>query len=735
MLAPLSTLQVPQLEEELVRSLAQALYMEESAVEVETPFLEMGLDSIISVEWIKALNKQYTSNLKASSIYDYPTVRQLAGFLQTQRVQHQDTIPIALGAYSASREHLQAEVQTAVVGTGSAQGTIPTAPVRVQKASKGKSASEEHLQAEVPTATSPVPTASKGKEAIAIVGMSGKYPEASNLTQYWDNLLAGKNAIREIPLSRFDFSPYYDPNPAVPGKIYCKWLGALEGIEEFDPLFFHLSPAEAEAMDPQHRLFLEEGYKAFEDAGYSPRLLSNRKCGVYLGIMNSHEYALLLAQQKTQEANIFGTSSAIAAARIAYLLNLKGPALAIDTACSSSLVATHLACQALKNQEIDMALVGGVTLYLTPESYLGMCGAGMLSPDGQCKTCDASANGFVPAEGVGALVLKRLADAEADHDQIYGVIIASGMNQDGATNGITAPSVRSHIELEREIYENAQIDPESISYVELHGTGTKLGDPIELEALATVFQEKNQRKQYCAIGSVKSNIGHTSAAAGVAGVQKVLLAMQQKKLVPSLHFEQANPHFDFAASPFYVNTAVQDWQSQGDLPRRAAVSSFGFSGTNAHVVIEEYLPHRHDPYSSFPSRRDADGGKPSPYGPRPETPILFVLSAKSASQLKSYAREMRLWIQTHAELVLSDIAFTCQMGREAMEYRLAIEADSREVLLQRLEGFVDNHTSTGVHTGQVKRGPGSSNDSTLFEADADGRSHQTCDAPRMGRAF
>src|SRR5947207_2546436 len=226
-------------------------------------------------------------------------------------------------------------------------------------------------------------------------------------------------------------------------------------------------------MDPQHRLFLEEGYKAFEDAGYSPGLLSNRKCGVYLGIM-SHEYDLLLSQRNSAEINILGTSSAIAAARIAYLLNLKGPAIAIDTACSSSLVATHLACQALSLQEIDMVLVGGVSLYLTPGPYVGMCSAGMLSPDGQCKAFDASANGFVPAEGVGALVLKRLTDAEADHDQIYGVIIASGMNQDGATNGITAPSMRSQMELVREVYENYQVNPASISYVEMHGTGTKL---------------------------------------------------------------------------------------------------------------------------------------------------------------------------------------------------------------------------------------------------------------------
>src|SRR5436305_2599580 len=303
--------------------------------------------------------------------------------------------------------------------------------------------------------------------------MSGKYAEASKLGEYWENLVQAKDCVHEMPRTRFNVSDYYDQNPATLGKTYCKELGALEGIEHFDPLFFHLSPAEAEVMDPQQRLFLEEGYKAFEDAGYSPLLLSNSKCGVYLGIM-SHEYDLLLHERSASGTSLLGTSFAAAAARLAYHLNLKGPALAIDTACSSSLVAMHLACQALCNREIDLALVGGVSLYLTEDSYVAMCGAAMLSPSGQCKAFDAAADGFVPGEGVGALVLKRLADAQADHDQIYGLIIASGINQDATTNGMTAPSVNSQIDLIAGIYENAQIDAESISYVEMHGTGTKL---------------------------------------------------------------------------------------------------------------------------------------------------------------------------------------------------------------------------------------------------------------------
>lgn len=542
----------------------------------------------------------------------------------------------------------------------------------------------------------------KDRDAIAIIGMSGRYPEADNLEQYWLNLAQGKNSIKEIPASRWDVSQYYDPHPNQPGKLYCKWLGLLDGIEYFDPLFFMISPTEAEGMDPQHRLFLQEGYKAFEDAGYNCQSLSNQKCGVYLGLM-SNEYGMLLFQNQGTLTNTTGNSYAIAAARISYFLNLKGPAITLDTACSSSLVATHLACQALLNHEIDMALVGGATLYLTPELYISMCSAGMLSPDGHCKTFDNSADGFVPGEGVGALVLKRLTDAEADGDPIYGVIIGSGINQDGKTNGITAPSVNSQMELEREVYDKFKIDPASISYVEMHGTGTKLGDPIELEALATVFKERTGCRNYCAIGSVKSNIGHTSAAAGTASIQKVLLSMKHQKLVPTLNFKEPNEHFDFGDSPFYVNTQLRSWKTGAGVPRRAGISSFGYSGTNAHLVIEEYLP-------GAAETKAAESGI--------NQPVLFVLSAKTKEQLKSYAGLFKDFIESQPELNLMDMAYTLQAGREGMEYRLAIAADSRETLLNALAGFCNSQSLPGVFFAQVKK----DTQDLLFDTDDDAQS-------------
>ena len=289
------------------------------------------------------------------------------------------------------------------------------------------------------------------KNAIAIVGMSGRYPGAKDIYEYWDLLEEGKEGIREIPKSRWDMSKYYDPEKGKEGKIYCKWLGMVDDANCFDPMFFEIPPSEAESMEPLHRVFIEEGYKAFEDAGYTRQRLSNVKCGVYAGMITG-EYEKLSQKYGNDNTTITGSSNAIGAARLSYYFNLKGPAVSVDTACSSAMVCTHMAVQALQRGEIDMALVGGSSLYLSAGAYVAMCSAGMLSPEGKCKTFDNDADGFVPADGAGALVLKRLEDAQRDNDNIHGVIIASGMNQDGKTNGITAPNLGSQIELIRDVY-------------------------------------------------------------------------------------------------------------------------------------------------------------------------------------------------------------------------------------------------------------------------------------------
>ncbi|WP_458789239.1 SDR family NAD(P)-dependent oxidoreductase [Adonisia turfae] len=649
------------LQESLRESLAAALYMDKEDVDLDEPFSEMGLDSIVNVEWIQTVNQQYGLKIPATRTYDYPTIIQFADYLGTEL---QGKLPTQLHTFTSA--------------IASSADTVVTSQA-IQPAQHPDGQTQQPL-----TQAESHPPAAEG---IAIVGMSGRYPGAADLQQFWDNLKQGRNSVAEIPKDRWDVNEYYDPDPAKPGKIYCKWLGVLADIDCFDTSFFMIPPAEAELMDPQHRIFLEEAYRAFEDAGYSPQVLDGKKCGVYMGIMNS-EYVHLLSQQQVGGLNT-GNSYSIAAARIPYHLNLKGPAIPIDTACSSSLVAVHLACQALRSGEIDMALVGGVTLYLTPASYVGMCAAGMLSPDGQCKSFDTSANGFVPGEGAGLVVLKRLEDAERDGDGIHGVIIGSGINQDGRTNGITAPSVQSQIELERTVYDRFQIDPATISYVETHGTGTQLGDPIEFEALTKVFHEKTDQQHYCALGSVKSNIGHTSAAAGMAGIHKVLLSLKHQQLVPSLHFKHANVHCDFENSPFYVNTELKDWSALADHPRRVAVSSFGFSGTNAHVVIEEYV-------QASPSPKSSDISLPTP----------VVLSARDEDRLRDVVENLRAFLTSGSQTLpsLKDFAHTLQVGREAMQERLAWVVSSLDELIEKLTQFLENEAAgSRTFRGRVQR--------------------------------
>ncbi len=648
------------LQDELRAGLAATLKMKVSGIALDCAFGDLGMDSFIGLEWIAAINATYGTSLPNIVIYDYPCISALAAHL--------------LGEIAKLPAH-EVEIEESIEEVAHVPGHIAPVPQR----------SPRLRDWAVRPAKAGNRTASGQK--IAIVGMSGKYPQANDLSEYWHNLAAGKDAVVEIPAWRWDADRYYDPDQGRQGATNSKWLGAMEGIDAFDPLFFRISPHEAVYMDPQHRLFLQESYKAFENAGYSTGELNNRKCGVYLGI-GSNEYSMLLSKHGTLATTVTGNSNAIAAARIAYYLNLKGPAICIDTACSSSLVAIHLACQGLSNRETDMALAGGVSLWFSPESFLAMTRAGMLSADGKCKAFDDSADGIVVGDGVGAVVLKRLEDAEADNDCIYGVIIGSGVNQDGRTNGITAPSVNSQTELLRDVYSRYSIDPGTIGYVEAHGTGTKLGDPIELTALATVFNEKTAKRNYCGIGSVKSNIGHTTSAAGVASVHKVLLSMRHRMLAPSLHVSRENTRFDFVDSPFFVCREKRAWDAVPGTPRRAAVSSFGYSGTNAHLVIEEYASAASAERLHPPAQKRSS--------------LIVPLSARTAEQLREKVGDLLRFIRDGQSadaslqedsvlprIDLASMAYTLQVGREAMEARLALVVDSVEELSAKLNAFLE----------------------------------------------
>lgn len=493
-------------------------------------------------------------------------------------------------------------------------------------------------------------------EPIAVVGMAGRFPQAPDLDAFWSNIAAGRNCVSEVPPERWDGAAWYDPDPARLDRTHCRWGGFLADVDQFDPFFFGMSLREAAVTDPQQRLFLEASWRALEDGGYAGPGVAGANVGVFAGAGMSDYLTLMEDAGVARPAQTFwGNETSVLAARIAYILDLRGPAVTLETACSSSLVAIHQACEALRAGTCSMALAGGVFVRHSQRFHIAASNAGMLSPTGRCAAFDDSADGFVPGEGAGAILLKPLSQAVADGDTIHGVIRGTGINQDGRTNGITAPSARSQTDLETAVYRRFGLDPATFSYVEAHGTGTRLGDPVEVKALTESFRAYTDRRQFCALGSVKTNIGHAAMAAGVAGVLKVLLMLRRRTLPPSLHFATPNAHIDFAASPFRVVTDLRPWQADG--PLRAAVSSFGMSGTNAHVVLEEA------PAAAQRKLSDA--------------PVPLLLSARTPDLLAATARTLAEWLAGPGrDVPLCDVAHTLMVGRMPAAHRLAVVASN-----------------------------------------------------------
>ncbi|MBF0397987.1 MAG: SDR family NAD(P)-dependent oxidoreductase, partial [Desulfobacterales bacterium] len=532
---------------------------------------------------------------------------------------------------------------------------------------------------------------------IAIIGMSGRFPGADNIYEFWEKLANSQSLITSIPKDRWDYEKYYDPDYKKLDKTNSMWGGFLSDIDKFDPLFFNISGKEAELSDPQQRIFLEESFRAMQDAGYSVKNISSKKCGVFVGVgAGDYQGRMEQANVPMEAQSFWGNAASILASRISYFLNLKGPSLAIDTACSSSLVAVHLACQSIISKESEIAIAGGVFICTTPKFYILSSNAGMLSPDGVCRAFDNDANGFVPGEGVGAVVLKPLESAIRDRDHIYGIIKGSGINQDGRTNGITAPSSISQTELELSVYEKYKINPETITYVEAHGTGTKLGDPIEIEALTNSFRKYTDKKKYCAIGSIKTNMGHAATAAGIASLIKVLLSLKYKQIPASLNFNKENEHTNFKDSPFYVNTKLLDWETPDNIPKRAAVSSFGFSGTNSHIVLEEYTMdysfHRNDVIPARAGIQDTEKLLGS---------YLIVLSAKDKNRLKDYAKNILIFLKKN-QMPLKDVAYTLQIDRSPMEERLSTVVSDTDILIEKLTKYCDDRKDIeSFYTGNI----------------------------------
>ncbi len=525
------------------------------------------------------------------------------------------------------------------------------------------------------------------REPIAIVGMACRFPGgADDPDSFWRLLVDGREAISEVPADRWNIDAVYDPDPDAPGKMSTRSAGFLGDVTGFDPQFFGIAPREATSIDPQQRLLLEVAWEALENAGIAPDRLGGSRTGVFIGMTTSDYSTVQLDANGLAGLDSYyasGAAHSIASGRLSYVLGLRGPSITLDTACSSSLVAVHLAVQNLRAGESRLALAGGVNLILSPENSIMLSKFRMMSPDGRCKAFDAAADGFGRGEGCGIVALKRLSDAKADGDRILAVIRGSAANQDGASSGLTAPNGPSQEAVVRDALANAGVASLDVGYVEAHGTGTALGDPIEVQALAAALCGGRATEAPLAIGSVKTNIGHLEAAAGVAGLIKAVLVLQHGEIPPHLLLHEPNPHIDWASMPIVVPTELTRWAA--DRPRIAGVSAFGFSGTNVHVVLEA-----------------APAVEPAPVDER--LVHVLTLSARTEPALRELARRYVAHLAAHPELSLTDVCATANAGRARLAHRLAISAVDLDELCGRLEAVAAGESVAGVTAREASTG-------------------------------
>jgi acyl transferase domain-containing protein/NAD(P)-dependent dehydrogenase (short-subunit alcohol dehydrogenase family) len=658
----------PWLIHELAKIVSESLKLALDKISANTNLSEYGFDSITLTEFSQKIDKKFKTNTTPALFFTYTNLTQLADYL-IQTFNNE-----LLSVYQFGQSALSSEV------------IIPVSSII-------KEPITEQLPKQISVEAKSVKSINTNKhEPIAIIGVAGLFPQCNNIEELWERLVNGDNLITEIPPERWDWQKYYDESGKLENKSVSKWGGFIPNVDKFDAAFFNISPREAELMDPQHRLFLQTVWHAIEDSGYAPESTAGKNIGLYLGVQ-FNEYQSLAHDNNIifHPAAVTGNSHAMLVNRISYLLDWHGPSEAINTACSSSLVAVHHAVQTLRSEECEFAVVGGVSLMLSPETVVYTSKLGVLSPEGACKTFDAKANGFVKGEGVIAIVLKPLSKALADNDNIQGVILSSAVNHGGRAQSLTAPNAQAQAELLIKAYQQADIDPETITYIETHGTGTQLGDPVEIEGIKQAFKKlvsHSANKNYCGLGSVKTNIGHLEPAAGIAGIVKVLLAMRYEKLPGLVHFNQLNPYIQLNDSPFYIVTQKQDWQRKYDelnkqfIPRRAGVSSFGFGGANAHVLLEE-------PPVVEMSKLLA---KPS---------YLIVLSAKTENSLQKKIKTLLKWLERDPNSSLEEISYTLNMGRGHYTWRCALVIDSLATLKTTLESLDNQVNADNIFVGQI----------------------------------
>jgi acyl transferase domain-containing protein/acyl-CoA synthetase (AMP-forming)/AMP-acid ligase II/acyl carrier protein len=605
----------------LVTRIAERLHINPRDLDSQIPLAHYGMDSVQAVSLTGDLETWLGRDLSPTLAYDYPTIESLARYLAGEMLE---------------------------------QATFP----------------EEEREGETAV------------DAIAIIGIGCRFPGAPDPESFWQLLRDGKDAITEVPADRWDLQALYDPNRATLGKMHTRWGGFLQGVDLFDAPFFRISPREAAHMDPQQRLLLEVTWEALEHAGLAPDKLAGSETGVFIGI-SSNDYSQLRNSDPRLIDAYVGTGNAhsIAANRLSYFFDLRGPSIAIDTACSSSLVAVHQACQSLRDRECSMALAGGVNVILSPDLTIAFSQAQMMSSDGRCKTFDDDADGYVRAEGCGLVVLKPLSSALRDGDTVLAVLRGSAVNQDGRSNGLTAPNGLAQEAVIRRALYNASVSPEQISYVEMHGSSTPLGDPIEFESLKAVLMPKRSPDQTCVIASVKTNIGHLEAAAGIAGLIKVVLSLQHGEIPPHLHLKKLNRHISLNGTTFLISRERQAWPVS--KRRLAGVSAFGFGGTNAHVIVEE-APGQILPINEV------------------ERPVhVLALSAQSKTALQALAGRYVTWLTANQGASAADISFSANTGRAHFTHRLAVMATTTGQLRERLEAYVTGGTPQGVQSGKL----------------------------------
>ena len=526
-------------------------------------------------------------------------------------------------------------------------------------------------------------------EPIAVIGMGLRFPGgAKDPASFWRLLANGVDAIGEVPSDRWDVDAYYDPDPDAPGKTSSRWGGFLEAVDKFDPEFFGISPREAVSMDPQQRLLLEVAWESLENAGQAPHKLFGSLTGVFIGIAGFDYFQHQIQQVDQSSIDAYyatGSTHSVASGRLSYVLGLRGPSISLDTACSSSLVAMHQACQGLRNRDCHLALAGGVNIILRPELHINFSKAHVLAADGRCKAFDSRADGFVRSEGCGIVVLKRLSDALQDGDTIFAVIRGTAVNQDGRSSGLTAPNGPSQQDVIRKALANAGVAPSQVQYVESHGTGTALGDPIEVQALAAVMSENRPKSEPLVIGSVKTNLGHLETAAGVAGLIKVLLALQHQQIPPHLHVRKLNPHISWDDLPVTVATAGMPWPS-GSRKRIAGVSSFGLSGTNAHIIVEE-----------APAQEAVQKNEKRPQH-------LLTLSAQVETALEDHIVRLAERLGGQENLAIADVVYSANAGRSHFSHRLALIADTVQQAQEKLAALGRGVQPAGVYRGDCSGG-------------------------------